>query len=69
VLGVGFVIAAVAPIVACIVRDLTSGFTISWTMLATSLGSTVVVALRSYERAMRGKAEKPKRRMAQEQRV
>jgi CP family cyanate transporter-like MFS transporter len=56
--GVGFVIAAVAPIVAGIVRDATGGFTVSWMMLAASVAAMIALTLvfspRSYARAMRG---------------
>lgn len=69
--GVGFVIAAVAPIVAGIVRDVTGGFSLSWTMLATSvvamIGLTLVFTPRSYERAMRGNGEKVTRTAALEE--
>ncbi len=52
--GLGFVIAALAPIVAGRVRDLTGGFTGAWMMLAVSISAMVVLTLafspRSYGR-------------------
>ncbi|WP_244815626.1 cyanate transporter [Caballeronia sp. Lep1P3] len=55
--GVGFVIAAVAPVVAGIVRDATGGFTMSWALLAASLVAMIALSTafgpRSYARAMR----------------
>ncbi|WP_250518235.1 cyanate transporter [Caballeronia sp. ATUFL_M1_KS5A] len=55
--GVGFVIAAIAPVVAGIVRDVSGGFSMSWMMLAASLVAMialdVVFAPRGYARAMR----------------
>ncbi|VXC26118.1 Cyanate transport protein CynX [Burkholderia sp. 8Y] len=54
--GVGFIIAAVAPVAAGIVRDATGGFTMCWALLAASLvamiGLNVVFGPRSYARAM-----------------
>jgi len=55
--GVGFVIAAIAPVVAGVVRDVSGGFSMSWMMLAASLVAmialNVVFGPRSYARAMR----------------
>lgn len=52
--GVGFVIAALAPIVAGRVRDLSGSFTAAWIMLAVSISATIALTLafspRSYER-------------------
>ncbi|PYE27560.1 CP family cyanate transporter-like MFS transporter [Paraburkholderia silvatlantica] len=52
--GLGFVIAALAPIVAGRVRDLTGGFTGAWIMLAVSISAMIVLTLafspRSYRR-------------------
>ncbi len=52
--GLGFVIAALAPIVAGRVRDLTGGFTGAWIMLAVSISAMIVLTLafspRSYGR-------------------
>ncbi|WP_322092728.1 cyanate transporter [Paraburkholderia bannensis] len=52
--GLGFVIAALAPVVAGRVRDLTGGFTAAWIMLAVSISAMVVLTLafspRSYGR-------------------
>jgi MFS transporter, CP family, cyanate transporter len=52
--GVGFVIAAVAPIVAGRVRDLTGSFTAAWIMLAVSISAMIALTLafspRSYGR-------------------
>jgi MFS transporter, CP family, cyanate transporter len=52
--GVGFVIAALAPIVAGRVRDLTGGFTAAWIMLAISISAMIALTLafspRSYGR-------------------
>ncbi|MBB3257123.1 CP family cyanate transporter-like MFS transporter [Paraburkholderia bannensis] len=52
--GLGFVIAAIAPIVAGRVRDLTGGFTAAWVMLAISISAMIVLTLafspRSYGR-------------------
>jgi MFS transporter, CP family, cyanate transporter len=52
--GLGFVIAALAPIVAGRVRDLTGSFTGAWIMLAISIASMIVLTLafspRSYGR-------------------
>jgi MFS transporter, CP family, cyanate transporter len=54
--GVGFVIAAIAPVIAGIVRDASGGFTLSWAMLAASLiamiALTFVFGPLSYARAM-----------------
>ncbi|SAL33667.1 major facilitator transporter [Caballeronia peredens] len=54
--GVGFVIAAVAPVVAGIVRDLSGGFSMSWMMLAASLVAMIALNLafapKTYARAM-----------------
>lgn len=54
--GVGFVIAAIAPVIAGIVRDASGGFTLSWAMLAASLiamnALNVVFGPRGYARAM-----------------
>ncbi|CCD38757.1 MFS transporter [Candidatus Paraburkholderia kirkii UZHbot1] len=56
VLGVGFVIAALAPVVVGIVRDVSGGFSMSWTMLAASLVAmialNVVFGPQSYARAL-----------------
>ncbi|BBU27985.1 MFS transporter [Burkholderia sp. THE68] len=55
--GVGFVIAALAPVAAGVVRDVSGGFSMSWMMLAASLVAmialNVVFGPRSYARAMR----------------
>ncbi|BAN23663.1 cyanate transporter [Caballeronia insecticola] len=55
--GVGFVIAAVAPVVAGIVRDVSGGFSMSWMMLAASLVAMIALnvafAPKTYARAMR----------------
>ncbi|WP_322046666.1 cyanate transporter [Paraburkholderia sp. J67] len=52
--GLGFVIAALAPIVAGRVRDLTGGFTGAWIMLAVSISAMIALTLafspRSYGR-------------------
>ncbi|CAG9244085.1 Cyanate transport protein CynX [Paraburkholderia unamae] len=52
--GLGFVIAAIAPIVAGRVRDLTGGFTGAWVMLAVSISAMIALTLafspRSYGR-------------------
>ncbi|TDG05627.1 MFS transporter [Paraburkholderia guartelaensis] len=52
--GLGFVIAALAPIVAGRVRDLTGGFTGAWIMLAVSISAMIVLTFafspRSYGR-------------------
>ncbi|WP_027817012.1 cyanate transporter [Paraburkholderia bannensis] len=52
--GLGFVIAALAPVVAGRVRDLTGGFTAAWIMLAVSISAMIVLTLafspRSYVR-------------------
>ncbi|WP_321815125.1 MULTISPECIES: cyanate transporter [unclassified Paraburkholderia] len=52
--GLGFVIAALAPVVAGRVRDLTGGFTAAWVMLAVSITAMIVLTLafspRSYGR-------------------
>lgn len=52
--GLGFVIAALAPVVAGRVRDLTGGFTAAWIMLAVSIASMIALTLafspRSYAR-------------------
>jgi CP family cyanate transporter-like MFS transporter len=70
--GVGFVIAAVAPIVAGIVRDATGGFTVSWMMLIASLVAMIALTLvfspHSYARAMRGHAGDVKRTKARQTR-
>ena len=54
--GVGFVIAAFAPVVAGVVRDVSGGFTMSWMMLAASLVAMIALNLvfgpKSYARAM-----------------
>jgi CP family cyanate transporter-like MFS transporter len=54
--GVGFIIAAVAPVAAGIVRDATGGFTMCWALLAAILVAmialNVVFSPRSYARAM-----------------
>jgi MFS transporter, CP family, cyanate transporter len=54
--GVGFVIAAIAPVVAGIVRDASGGFTLSWTMLAVSLVAMIALCMsfgpKGYARAM-----------------
>ncbi|SAK63578.1 major facilitator transporter [Caballeronia hypogeia] len=54
--GVGFVIAALAPVVAGVVRDVSGGFSMSWMMLAASLVAMIALNLvfgpRSYVRAM-----------------
>ena len=54
--GVGFIIAAFAPIVAGLVRDATGTFTAAWIMLAISISATIVLTWvfspRSYARAM-----------------
>ncbi|SAK49109.1 major facilitator transporter [Caballeronia glebae] len=61
--GVGFVIAAAAPVVAGIVRDVSGGFSMTWTMLAASLVAmialNVVFGPRSYARALRQQAGAP----------
>jgi CP family cyanate transporter-like MFS transporter len=71
--GVGFVIAAAAPIVAGIVRDASGGFTVSWSMLAASLvamiGLTAVFAPRGYEQAMRGGGSVREEALARTRRV
>jgi CP family cyanate transporter-like MFS transporter len=63
--GVGFVIAAVGPVVAGRVRDASGGFTLSWTMLAASLvgmiALTIVFAPHGYARAMRAAGAKDPR--------
>ncbi len=43
--GLGFVIAAIAPVVAGRVRDLTGGFTGAWIMLAVSISAMIVLTL------------------------
>nr|WP_043287217.1 cyanate transporter [Paraburkholderia oxyphila] len=43
--GLGFVIAAIAPVVAGRVRDLTGGFTGAWIMLAICISSMIVLTL------------------------
>ncbi|MFX1764338.1 cyanate transporter [Paraburkholderia sp. A1RI-2L] len=43
--GLGFVIAAIAPVVAGRVRDLTGGFTGAWIMLAISISAMIVLTL------------------------
>jgi MFS transporter, CP family, cyanate transporter len=52
--GLGFVIAALAPVVAGRVRDLTGSFTGAWIMLAVSIAVMIVLTLafspRSYGR-------------------
>jgi CP family cyanate transporter-like MFS transporter len=52
--GVGFVIAAISPIVAGCLRDLTGSFTAAWSMLAVSIAAmialTFVFSPRSYAR-------------------
>ncbi|NIE68460.1 MFS transporter, partial [Burkholderia sp. Ax-1719] len=52
--GLGFVIAALAPVVAGRVRDLTGGFTAAWVMLAISISAMIALTLafspRSYGR-------------------
>ncbi|POR54606.1 CP family cyanate transporter-like MFS transporter [Paraburkholderia eburnea] len=52
--GLGFVIAALAPVVAGRVRDLTGGFTAAWVMLAVSISAMIALTLafspRSYGR-------------------
>lgn len=54
--GVGFVIAALAPVAAGVVRDVSGGFSMSWMMLAASLVAmialNVVFSPKSYARAM-----------------
>ncbi|RFU44706.1 cyanate transporter [Paraburkholderia sp. DHOC27] len=54
--GVGFIIAAIAPIVAGLVRDATGTFTAAWIMLAVSISAMIaltgVFSPRSYARAM-----------------
>jgi MFS transporter, CP family, cyanate transporter len=54
--GVGFIIAAFAPIVAGLVRDATGTFTAAWIMLAISISAMIMLTLvfspRSYARAM-----------------
>ncbi|CAG4912431.1 cyanate transporter [Paraburkholderia saeva] len=54
--GVGFVVAAAAPMLAGFVRDLTGTFTAAWIMLAVSISAmialTFVFSPRSYDRAM-----------------
>ncbi len=54
--GVDFVVAAIAPMIAGIVRDVSGNFTLSWTMLAVSvaamIGLNFVFAPRGYARAM-----------------
>jgi MFS transporter, CP family, cyanate transporter len=54
--GVGFIIAALAPIVAGLVRDATGTFTAAWIMLAASISAMIaltwVFSPRSYARAM-----------------
>jgi MFS transporter, CP family, cyanate transporter len=41
--GVGFVIAALAPVAAGIVRDISGGFTLSWAMLAASVAAMIAL--------------------------
>ncbi|WP_277186503.1 cyanate transporter [Caballeronia sp. BR00000012568055] len=54
--GVGFVIAALAPVAAGIVRDLSGGFTLSWSMLFVSVAAMIALNIvfgpRGYARAM-----------------
>jgi MFS transporter, CP family, cyanate transporter len=54
--GVGFVIAALAPMIAGVVRDITGGFATSWAMLAASLVAMIALNVAfspsSYARAM-----------------
>jgi CP family cyanate transporter-like MFS transporter len=54
--GVGFIIAAIAPIVAGVVRDATGTFTAAWIMLAVTISAMIaltwVFSPRSYARAM-----------------
>jgi MFS transporter, CP family, cyanate transporter len=54
--GVGFVIAAIAPVLAGIVRDASGGFTLSWAMLAASLVAMIALTFifgpHGYARAM-----------------
>jgi MFS transporter, CP family, cyanate transporter len=55
--GVGFVIAALAPVVAGVVRDLSGGFTLSWSMLFVSVAAmialTIVFGPHGYAHAMK----------------
>ncbi len=62
--GVGFMIAALAPVIAGVVGDVSGGFTLSWAMLAVSLVAMIALNLvfgpRDYARAMhRAGAEVP----------
>jgi MFS transporter, CP family, cyanate transporter len=51
--GLGFVIAAIAPIVAGRVRDLTGGFTGAWIMLAVSIAAMIVLTFAFSPRSYR----------------
>ncbi len=62
--GVGFVIAAIAPVIAGIVRDASGGFTLFWAMLAASLVAMIALSVtfgpKSYARALhQGDAARP----------
>nr|WP_090534243.1 cyanate transporter [Paraburkholderia sartisoli] len=54
--GIGFIVAAAAPMLAGFVRDLTGTFTAAWIMLAVTISAMIALTLvfspRSYERAM-----------------
>jgi CP family cyanate transporter-like MFS transporter len=67
--GVGFVIAAVAPIVAGIARDASGGFTVSWGMLlagvAAMIALTWVFAPHGYAKAMRTRVGARRARLAE----
>jgi MFS transporter, CP family, cyanate transporter len=66
--GVGFVIAALAPVIAGIVRDASGGFAMSWAMLAASLVAmialNIVFSPSSYARSMRARSAAGERRDA-----
>jgi MFS transporter, CP family, cyanate transporter len=51
--GLGFVIAAIAPVVAGRVRDLTGGFTAAWIMLAVSIAAMIVLTFAFSPRSYR----------------
>ncbi|WP_321794466.1 cyanate transporter [Caballeronia sp. J97] len=61
--GVGFVIAALAPVIAGVVRDVSGGFSMSWMMLAASLVAMIalnsVFGPHSYARAMQQQTGAP----------
>lgn len=62
--GLGFVIAAIAPIIAGRVRDLTGGFTAAWIMLAVSIAAMIALTLafspRSYAHWLGAHAPQPR---------